>query len=226
MEKFVSVLTPRSNRPSPNAADNCDPADVVQTNSDATPVTIPDEGDSEQEASSLNTPQETALRPNTSTGNAASNNDDQNPWPFIKGFFSYLGKQANGKSVYFQCLMCKPKFKKLSTSMMSTNNLKKHVASAHAHNSKKFQECIDSAKKSRKRQYSTFNMEGSDADTSSNSKSPSTFFQRQIYPRVTQEMYELKVSYLWQNFIVLLNRKETKMVTRMCHSDKARRCCK
>ena len=42
--------------------------------------------------------------------------------------------------------MCKPKFQKLSTSMMSTNNLKNHVASAHPYYAQKFQECIDSAK--------------------------------------------------------------------------------
>lgn len=153
------------------------------------------DSDIEGEGASSNTQQTFQDTPSTTSNiSAASSLSTENPWPQIANFFLYLDKKACGKSIYFQCLLCRPKFKKLSTSVTSTNNLKKHVSCVHPHHLKKLQDCIDSAKKQKKRTFSNINVE--DAGEGCSSKRRNTFFECANPHRslVTQEMYEVKVS--------------------------------
>jgi len=78
----------------------------------------------------------------TATSNQTMNAHD-NPWPYIDKFFSFLGKKSNGKNVEFLCLLCKPLHKTFSTSIASTNNLKKHLKAMHPHHVTKFQKSCD-----------------------------------------------------------------------------------
>ena len=69
-------------------------------------------------------------------------NESDNPWPHIKDYFTFIGKKTNGKNVEFQCVQCKPPVKKFSTSIASSNNLKKHLKSAHPFALSKFQNVL------------------------------------------------------------------------------------
>ena len=55
---------------------------------------------------------------------ACTTGTDNNPWPYLKDFFIYIGFKGNMKNLEYQCLLCKPSCKKFSCSATSMNNLK------------------------------------------------------------------------------------------------------
>ncbi|XP_075994004.1 uncharacterized protein LOC142988654 [Genypterus blacodes] len=54
---------------------------------------------------------------------------DQEPWPYLSRFMSL--KYSTDKSYTFECNLCKPKVKTLSTSKSSNTNLKTHIQRMH-----------------------------------------------------------------------------------------------
>ena len=139
-------------------ADNCDKTVVqIKNFSDKrNDILIVDKLESEQEGNTSSSTSTAAPRNSTSwptrrTSRGAANKDDKSPWPYIKEYFCYLSKTPSEKSANFQCMLCKPKNKKLSTRVTSVNNFNKHIGRAHPTHVKKFQVCINSSKRGKKR---------------------------------------------------------------------------
>ena len=127
------------------------------------------------------------IRPSTSTTGT-----DNNPWPYLKEFFIYIGLKGNMKNLEYQCLLCKPSCKKLSCSATSMNNLKIHVKRSHPTSLGKFQRCIDDHKAKRKRKLTK---ESESAQNPAKKKLLQTSITENRQPRPRQEVYENKVSF-------------------------------
>ena len=60
------------------------------------------------------------------TKRTSKRSNEDNPWPYLKDYFTFICKKSNRKNLEFRCISCKPKVKNLSTSILSANNLRKH----------------------------------------------------------------------------------------------------
>ena len=78
------------------------------------------------------------------------NNTISNPWPYLTKYWKFLGIRGSSTNFEFQCLLCKPIVKKLSTNIKSHYNLKKHIEKMHSHKLIEYQTCIDANKTLRK----------------------------------------------------------------------------
>lgn len=58
------------------------------------------------------------------------NNDEeiQLKWPHLSPMFKQITKTCKDKNIEFQCLLCIPTKKYLSTSISSYSNLRKHIS--------------------------------------------------------------------------------------------------
>jgi len=48
-------------------------------------------------------------------------------WPFLKDYFEQISSKDDGPNLYFRCILCKPKNKKISTSQTSNSNLRTYI---------------------------------------------------------------------------------------------------
>jgi len=80
-----------------------------------------------------------------------------NPWPFLEDFFKFVEEKGQNNLIY-QCQLCKPLIKKLSTSKKSQNNLKKHIERLHPNKKQQYQNVLNN---SRKRRYVDGSVSGS-----------------------------------------------------------------
>ena len=80
----------------------------------------------------------------------AENNTISNPWQYLTKYWKFLGIRGSSTNLEFQCFLCKPIVKKLSTNIKSHYNLKKHIEKMHSHKLIEYQTCIDANKTLRK----------------------------------------------------------------------------
>ena len=85
------------------------------------------------------------------------NSNKNNPWPFIKKYYTF--NRVRGNNVEFRCVICAPKTKFISTSVRSMYNLKRHMSRVHPYLSEELNNLILTATE-RKRHRSS-----SDEDT-------------------------------------------------------------
>jgi hypothetical protein len=59
-----------------------------------------------------------------------------NPWPYVNGFFSFIGQRD--RSLDYQCLACMPRTVDIKAHVTSLNNLKLHMLKHHPELSDQF----------------------------------------------------------------------------------------
>ena len=57
----------------------------------------------------------------------STNDEDQHPWPYLKGMFKYVGVNDSSTSYRMKCLLCLPKEIEILSFKNSPSNLRKHI---------------------------------------------------------------------------------------------------
>ena len=129
----------------------------------------------------------------------AKNNTISNPWPYLK-YWKFLGIRGSSTNLEFQCLLCKPIVKKLSTNIKSHYNLKKHIEQMYSHKLIEYQTCIDANKTLRKKRKESPNDDDDDVGPMAKKLNLRQLLLGETLAKsnankLSQKVYEEKVSY-------------------------------
>lgn len=92
---------------------------------------------------------EEELTPSAASTSAETQLGGRNPWPFLVNYFSFVC--IRGQNAEFNCNLCGPAKKSISSNLRSTYNLRKHVFRVHPSAASEFIRCIDEGVKNRRR---------------------------------------------------------------------------
>lgn len=193
MERFVERSKRKNSDKQSKAKESSETSDIV--------VVRVTHADNEIE---IDTSDTTAIPSTSAMQNEDNVNRAGNPWPFVENYFKFVSMK--GQNAVFDCILCLPAKKTISSNIKSTFNLKKHVIRLHPTAVNDFTKCLEDGTKDRKREHSE------DRNETAAKKKPKQVSLQQAYSvyshsckqKVTQATVDKKIVSLFVNTMIPL----------------------